>query len=83
MGDDAGRDVRLKQAVVQIVQLDNRGEPELAGLQQEVKPVLLVQELLLQRTELEGDRRSVLVLDRVEAVPEPRQLVGPALGAEV
>ena len=76
--DGAGADVGVEQAGVQHEELDKRGEADLAGLQDDVQIVHLLEQSLLRPVHAERHLDPMLVNHRIEVVQPPspvRELV--------
>ena len=74
VGDDAGPGVRREDAGIEIDQAAERGEAELAGLEDDVGRVQVVEQRHLGAVRPEGNARPGLVGDRVEVRQPPARI---------
>ena len=71
LGDDPALEVLVEQRLVQQIDVDGRGESELARLEDDVQPPHGPEQKLLRRAQPEAHQLALLVLDHVEVVHSP------------
>lgn len=71
MGDDPALQILVEQCLVEQVDIDGGGEPQLARLENDVQVPHGPEQQLLCRAQLELHQLTLLVLDHVEIVHPP------------
>ena len=71
LGDDPALEVLVEQRLIEQIDIDGRGEPELPRLEDDVQPPHGLEQELLRRAQPEAHQSPLLVLDHVEVVHPP------------